>query len=168
MKKTFFSIILLLLGFTTATAAIKHPSLLFTPQRVESAKKALKTDTALQAAWQKILEVADGKADVRKLEYPALAYQMTGDKKYAEKIKETLLKTAKVKSWGDAEMLARRPAWRSELQMAHKSFQLALAYDAVYSYLTPSERKEIADGLYRLAVGPSWATGLPTTPAFTH
>lgn len=28
----------------------------------------------------KILEVADGKADVRKLEYPALAYQMTGDK----------------------------------------------------------------------------------------
>lgn len=161
MKKTFFSIILLLLGFAAATAAIKHPSLLFTPQRVESAKKALKTDTALQAAWQKILEVADGKADVRKLEYPALAYQMTGDKKYAEKIKETLLKTAKVKSWGDAEMLARRPAWRSELQMAHKSFQLALAYDAVYSYLTPSERKEIADGLYRLAVEPlvgDWIT----------
>lgn len=161
MKKTFFSIILLLLGFTTATAAIKHPSLLFTPQRVESAKKALKTDTALQAAWQKILEVADGKTDVRKLEYPALAYQMTGDKKYAEKIKETLLKTAKVKSWGDAEMLARRPAWRSELQMAHKSFQLTLAYDAVYSYLTPSERKEIADGLYRLAVEPlvgDWIT----------
>ena len=51
-------------------------------------------------------------------------------------------------------MMARKPAWRSELQMAHRAFQLAVAYDAVYNILTPSERKEIAQGLYNLAVEP--------------
>lgn len=149
-------IVLATFGFG-AGAAIKHPSLLFTPQRVEAAKKAVKTDTAMASAWQKILDEADAqlvKGDVRRLEYPALAYQMTGDKKYSDKIREVLAKTAKVKSWGDAEMLARKPAWRSELQMAHRAFQLAVAYDAVYADMTPAERSEIARGLYRLAVEP--------------
>lgn len=148
---------LLLIVMTAGAANIKHPSLLFTPQRVEAAKKAVKTDTAMASAWQKILAEADNqlnKGDVRKLEYPALAYQMTGDRRYSDKIREVLAKTAKVKSWGDKEMLARRPAWRSELQMAHRAFQLALAYDAVYNDMTPAERREIADGLYRLAVEP--------------
>lgn len=157
MKRTLLTFFVLALLGLSASAAIKHPSLLFTPQRVEAAKKAVKTDTAMAAAWQKILAEADAqlsKGDVRKLEYPALAYQMTGDKKYSDKIREVLGKTAKVKSWGDAEMLARTPAWRSELQMAHRAFQLALAYDAVYADMTPSERKEIARGLYNLAVEP--------------
>ncbi len=140
-----------------AASGIKHPSLLFTPDRVEKAVKSCKSDTAREAAWQKIKAEADiqlKKGDVRKLEYPALAYQITGDRKYAEKIREVLLKTAKTESWGDREMLARNPAWRSELQMAHRAFQLAVAYDAVYSFLTPAERKEIATGLWRLAVEP--------------
>ena len=160
MRKTVLLIAFVAMFAAAAVAkGIKHPSLLFTPDRVESARKALKTDTAMQSAWAKIKAVADAQAeaknaDVRKLEYPALAYQMTGDRKYAEKIKESLLKTAKIESWGDLEMLARRPAWRSELQMAHKAFQLALAYDAVYGMLTPSERQEIARGLYRLAAEP--------------
>lgn len=157
MKRTLLTFFVLALLGLSASAAIKHPSLLFTPQRVEAAKKAVKNDTAMAAAWQKILAEADAqlaKGDVRKLEYPALAYQMTGDKKYSDKIREVLGKTSKVKSWGDAEMLARTPAWRSELQMAHRAFQLALAYDAVYADMTPSERKEIARGLYNLAVEP--------------
>ncbi len=46
------------------------------------------------------------------------------------------------------------PAWRNELQMAHKSLQLAVAYDAVYNMLSPKERKEIAEGVWRLAGEP--------------
>ena len=156
MKKINTLLIALGLGLS-ASAGINPPSLHFTPQRVEAAKKSLGTDTAMTSAWQKILAEADlqlEKGDVRKLEYPALAYQMTGDRKYADKIREVLLKTAKIKSWGDREMLARRPAWRSELQMAHRAFQLALAYDAVYNTLSQADRKEIATGLYNLAVEP--------------
>lgn len=156
MKKTGTILFTLALSMA-ASAGIKHPSLLFTPQRVECARKALDNDTAMASAWQKILAEADlqlAKGDVRKLEYPALVYQMTGDSRYADKIREVLLKTAKVESWADKEMMARRPAWRSELQMAHRAFQLALAYDAVYDRLSAADRREIASGLYRLAVEP--------------
>ena len=156
MKNIGLFAIALIIGLS-ATAAIKHPSLLFTPERVEAARKSLSGDTAMASAWDKIKAEADlqlTKGDVRKLEYPALAYQMTGDTRYADKIREVLLKTAKIESWGDKEMLARTPAWRSELQMAHRAFQLALAYDAVYERLSASDRKEIASGLYRLAVEP--------------
>ena len=38
--------------------------------------------------------------------------------------------------------------------MAHKAYQLAVAYDAIYDCLSASERKKIANGLYRLAVEP--------------
>ena len=157
MKRIVLTLTAIAAFAVSVCAAIKHPSLLFTPQRVEAAKKAVGTDTAMAAAWQKILAEADvqlQKGDVRKLEYPALAYQMTGDKKYSDKIREVLGKTAKVKSWADAEMMARTPSWRSELQMAHRAFQLALAYDAVYADMSPAERSEVARGLYRLAVEP--------------
>lgn len=151
-------LIILIFCFVAANADIKHPSLLFTPEKVEKAKAALKTDTAMQNAWKVIRAEADrqvkGEGDVRKLEYPALAYMMTGDKKYADKIKEVLISTAKTKSWGDKEMLARTPAWRSELQMAHRAFQVAVAYDVVYDMLSPEEKMEIAKGMYNLAVEP--------------
>lgn len=155
MKHLLF--LLLTLMASLPAAAIKHPSLLFTPDRVDAARKAIKTDTAMASAWSRILAEADAqldKGDVRRLEYPALAYQMTGDGRYADLIRRVLLKTAAVESWGDREMLARRPAWRSELQMAHRAFQLAVAYDAVYDRLSPADRRTIADGLWRLAVEP--------------
>lgn len=147
-----------LLIFSERTIAITHPSLLFTPERIETAKERVNSNPEVKKSWEKIKSVADeqvsGKTDIMKLEYPALAYQMTGDKKYAEALKKKLLETSKIKSWGDKEMLSRIPAWRSELQMAHRSFQLALAYDAIYDYLTAEEKQEIANGLYNLAVEP--------------
>lgn len=136
---------------------IEHPSMLFTPERVENAKKMMKTDPGRQKGWREIQKRADellSKNDYHNIEYLSLAYMMTGYKKYSDKIIDLLKKASKTKSWGNGEMMARKPAWRSELQMAHRAFQLAVAYDAVYDILTPSERKEIATGLYRLAVEP--------------
>ncbi|MDE5839766.1 MAG: heparinase II/III-family protein, partial [Muribaculaceae bacterium] len=136
---------------------IKHPSLLFTPERVGKAKKGLEKDKDRSRAWQDILSQADAlldKNDVRKMEYLALAYQMTGEKRYGDKLRTMLLDIAKTPDWQDSEMMMRSPAWRSELQMAHKSFQVAVAYDAVYDMLAPKERKEIAQGLWRLAGEP--------------
>lgn len=156
-KTTILFLLTVIACFLTSEAKIKHPSLLFTPDRVEAARKAAERDTAIANGWNSIIEEADrqlSRSDVRMLEYPALAYQMTGDRKYADKVREVLLKTAKTKSWGDREMLARKPAWRSELQMAHKAYQVAVGYDAVYDLLSPAERKEIAEGMYELAVEP--------------
>lgn len=158
--KTFIISLLSILCIATvipASAKIKHPSLLITKERVEAAKKRTASDSVQANAWKSIKAEADvqlQKGDVRKLEYLALAYMMTDSTKYADKIKDVLLLTAKTESWGDREMLARNPAWRSELQMAHKSFQVALAYDVIYDRLSPAERMEIANGMYRLAVEP--------------
>lgn len=157
MKRIFYILLLLLAVTQNMTAKISHPSLLFTPDRIEAAKKSMRGDKSGEEAWESIKREADKlleRDDVRKMEYLALAYQMTGDKRYAEKLRAMLLAIAKITSWGDPEMMMREPAWRSELQMAHKSFQLAVAYDAVYNDLTESERKMIATGLWRLAGEP--------------
>ena len=156
MRKITLALIAILISATAVQAQkIKHPSLLFTPERVSAAKNAMRNDTVMQNAWQHIKGVADkqleSRTDIMKLEYLALAYMMTGDDAYADRLKEVLLSTAKTKSWGYREMLARRPAWRSELQMAHRSFQIAVAYDVIYDRLTPSERMQIARGMYDLA-----------------
>ena len=138
-------------------AAISHPSLLFTPKRVEAAKTAVKTDKARAEAWESILSEADKlleKNDVRRMEYLALAYQMTGDTRYSDKLRTMLLEVAAIPSWADAEMMMREPAWRSELQMAHRSFQIAVAYDAIYNTLSAADRKTIANGVWRLAGEP--------------
>lgn len=156
MAKIIVSIVLLM-SFLLGKAAIKHPSLLFTEERVNAALKMTERDSIYAEAWKKIKQEADNqlnKSNVRKLEYLSLAFQATGDDRYSDKIKEVLKNIAHVQSWADGEMMLRKPAWRSELQMAHKAFQCAIAYDAVYNHLTPSERKEISEGLWRLAVEP--------------
>ncbi len=145
------------MALATAGAKISHPSLLFTPKAVAAAKERVKTDTVQANAYNSIMEKADqllSKNDVRQMEYLALAYQMTGDDKYADKICSMLLEVATIPSWADSEMMQRTPAWRSELQMAHRAFQLAVAYDAVYNKLSASDRQTIAKGLWRLAGEP--------------
>ncbi len=136
---------------------ISHPSLLFTPERVEAAKKMARTDTLRAAAARDIIAQADdllARNDVRRMEYLALAYQWTGQDKYADKLRTMLLDIAAIPSWADKEMMARDPQWRSELQMAHRAFQIALAYDAVYHRLSPADRATIARGVWRLAAEP--------------
>lgn len=157
MKKLLITLVLVSLGLLEGVSKIKHPSLLFTPARVEAARKMAEKDTLRARAWAGIKQQADdllGRNDLRKMEYLALAYQMTGDKVYSDKLRGMLLNAVKAESWADAEMMQRDPAWRSELQMAHKSFQLAVAYDAVYNDMTPAERKAFAEGAWRLAVEP--------------
>ncbi len=157
MRRLFTVLLFFVAILPLSAKKISHPSLLFTTERVENAKKTLSSDKARFEAWQSILLQADellGKNDVRKMEYLALAYQMTGEDRYGKKLRSMLIDIAKIPSWADSEMMMRNPAWRSELQMAHKSFQIAVAYDAIYNILTPKERKEIAEGVWRLAAEP--------------
>ena len=159
MKKYIFMAAFALMSLAAPTVkAATHTPLLFTKERVAQAKQLMKTDTLRLKGWLSIKAEADrqlSKGDIKKAEYPAVAYFMTGDTRYADKLKTMLLSAVKAKTWGNGEMMLRKPAWRSELGMAHKSYQMAMAYDAAYSRLTPSERKTIADGLMRLAVEPA-------------
>ena len=157
MKRIILALLCVWCLTTVWAQKISHPSLLFTPQRIAEAKQRVSEDSVYRKAWNEIKATADkvkGDRDINRADYLALAYLMTGDKTYAEKTKKILLNISNDKSWGNAEMLARTPAWNSELNMAHKAFYAAIAYDAVYDELSGSERKQIAEGLERLAVKP--------------
>ena len=156
--KRLIALIGLIACFTCMQAQkVKHPSLLYTPERIQMAKQRVANDSRYAEYWQQIREAADSKLQKRSLndaDYLSLAYLMTGEKKYSDKIREILLDVIKADTWGSTEMLARIPVWTADLGLAHKAYLSAIAYDAVYNEFSASERKEIARGLKRLALDP--------------
>lgn len=148
---------LLLVSAMPAYAQGSRRHLLMTPARISFAQKQAHADKARAEVWNRILQVAqtnDKRKDLAKADYVALAYMVTQEDAYAQQLKAILQKTIQAKTWGVSEMLLRQPAWHSELNMAHNAMKAALAYDAIYDKLTPSERKTIAKGFYRLALQP--------------
>lgn len=143
----------------TFAQKMKHPSLVFTPERIQQAKKQVKEDAKMVTAWNDIIKVADEnlkKNDLLKTDYLALAYLMTDDKKYADKAKTILLNSVRGKQWFSTdEMMLRKPAWRADLGLANKCKICAIAFDGIYNALNEDERKEIATGLFKLGVVPS-------------
>ena len=47
-----------------------------------------------------------------------MAYRMTGETRFAEKVREVLLRECRKESWGDGELLKRDPPWNSGLGTA--------------------------------------------------
>lgn len=157
MKRLLFCLTAVWCFLFASAQRMEHPALLFTPQRIEQAKQRIRHDRQMSEAWNSIRQTADNllqKTQLDKIDYLALSFLMTDDKKYSDKMKEILLNAIEADSWGNEEMMARTPAWNADLNMAHKAFAAAIAYDAVYNELSPSERKKIAQGLKRLAVDP--------------
>ena len=86
MKQTIIAIICFLCLSSSYIQAqkINHPSLLYTPQRIQQVKQRMQNEPKLQEAWESIKQTADAalqKNDFNKLDYLALAYLMTKDKK---------------------------------------------------------------------------------------
>lgn len=157
MKKIIAYLLFLLCLPMAAAQHVSHPHLLFTPERVAHANRRAATDSLFARGRAEILHTADAhlkRRDVKGLDYLSLAYLMTDDVRYADKVKEILLGLESVKHWGNDEMLARTPAWRSELQLAHKALLTGIGFDAIRHRLSGSERKQIARTLYRLALEP--------------
>ena len=149
LKHVFIAILCLLCISNVPAQKISHPSLLYTPQRIQQVKQRMQNEPELRKAWEDIKKISDEalqKKDFNRLDYLALSYLMTDHKEYANAIKEILLKAVEAESWGNEEMLARIPVWNSDLGMAHKSFLCAMGYDAAYNTLSSSERKKIEIG----------------------
>lgn len=116
MKQTIIAVICFLCVSSLYIQAqkINHPSLLYTPQRIQQVKQRMQHEPKLQEAWGDIKRTADEalqKKDFNRLDYLSLAYLMTDNKEYADVIKEILLKAVEAESWGDVEMMARIPAF---------------------------------------------------------
>lgn len=160
MKKLKWIVIgMCLVALSSSAQKIKHPSLLFTPERVQQAKQHIKSDPKKAAAWDELKKKADAalnKNDLNQTDVLSLAYLMTEEKKYADKVKEILLNAVQGKPWSSTdEMMLRKPAWRADLGLSGKCNVAALAFDGIYNTLSANERLQIAQGLYHYGVEPS-------------
>ncbi|MGM9710247.1 MAG: heparinase II/III family protein [Prevotella sp.] len=138
--------------------AADRQHMLYTPSHISKAKQRLKNDTTYQRAWGTMRSEAQDAArrkDIRRLGHVAMAWLITDSTYYYDAIRETLLKLKDTQTWGSTEMLARKPVWRADLGLAGRTYQTAIAYDAIRDRLSPGDRKTISESLYRLALEPS-------------
>jgi hypothetical protein len=150
-----------------------HPYLFFTADNVARLKERVQKEPALAEAWAGVLASAN-----RAVEPPApggragppgggmeqlcLAYRMTGEQKFAEKIRELLLRQCERPMWNESEMLRRDPPWHSALGTAATCYTVALGYDCIHDDLSPADRDTIAKGLVELGILPTlndWVLG---------
>lgn len=90
MKKIVVCVGGFLLGLSLWGQRVNHPALLFTKERVEAAKVRVQSDTCMARCWADIRKVADAaleKNDLNRSDYLALAYLMTDDRRYADRLK---------------------------------------------------------------------------------
>ena len=152
-------------GAMTGSIKPKHPQLFFTdsdlkPLRkraksqhlvryykaaLSQAKRALKTPVVKQNAYWRSREILN-------IIIPcAFIYNMTGEKKYADRAKKEMLAAANWKAWD-------MPDWRelesSDLVTGETSFALGCGYDWLYNILSEAERKYIRNSLLNNGIRP--------------
>jgi Heparinase II/III-like protein. len=155
MRKIVFLIVVCF--FSLSVFAQKRSYLLYTDANLTRLKDQVKNNAEVKQAWNKLMQKVDGLMqkernaiiDVQEL---GLVYRMTGDEKYAKRIKETIINELKSESWEDPILLKRTPAWNSGLHTAHCTFNCSLGFDCIYDYLNKDERKAIAEGIVRLGI----------------
>jgi hypothetical protein len=163
-----------------------HPRLFFTTEKIERLRKRIEHGEHFSQAWDKLLQRANRLVETKlvskeyaeggsgqhgnygrpsqQIGYMAgtlgLAYQMTGEKQYAEKLRDALIHYGHLTRWaGDAH---RDPPWHSELNTARFCYGYAVGYDNIYDFLSDNERKTIAGSMIRLGILPTlddWILG---------
>ena len=147
MKK----IITTLLFAAAVCHGAEHPRLLFTDARVAKLKEP--------AAMANVVALAEKGG----LDAQCLAYRVTGDKKYAEKARDQIMKDCRPPKEGE-------PAapWPWGLGGAHKCYDVALGYDSIYDFLSKEERDTIRTALLERGIEPflgEWVLGETRTTA---
>ena len=156
-----------------------RPRLFFTAERTKRLHERVAEDDMFKGALDKLLERANRLLDAKLVSKesaeggsgqhgnygrpssqisdmgPTLgfAYQMTGDKRYAEKLRGALIHYGNLSRWaGDAH---HDPPWHSELNTARFCYGYAIGYDSIYDFLSEDEKKTIAGAMVRLGILPT-------------
>jgi len=163
-----------------------RPRLFFTAERIKNLQERAAKDSVFKEASNKIIERADRllEAELVSKEYAeggsgqhgnykrpssqiadmgttlGLAYRMTGEERYAEKLRDAMIHHGNLNRWaGDAH---HDPPWHSELNTARFCYGYAVGYDSIYGFLSGEERKAIAESMVRLGILPTlddWVLG---------
>jgi hypothetical protein len=165
----------LVLGDSGAQAAAElarrsaHPYLTYSDANITRLKERVQNEPAIADAWAKIL------ADANRLmesstgrrgrggstELLCLAYRMTGDKRFGERVKQSLF-THKLGGRSSSMLLLREPPWHAGLDCGEACESFGIAFDSVYDLLTPDERKLLAGRLAEEGILPvlnDWVLG---------
>lgn len=157
-----------------------HPGLLYDEVQIERLKQNIAQNAAIREAWSRHLREADNllaqdlvpEADADAVDSQhgnygrpsnqisrmalllGLAYQVTREGRYAQKLREALLHYSGYQKWFGKGLLRNDPPWHSELNTARFCFGFALGYDAIYDTLSADERAEIVGAVTRLGILP--------------
>ncbi|MBN2137743.1 MAG: heparinase II/III-family protein [Sedimentisphaerales bacterium] len=159
--------------------ASPHPRLYYTPQRIQAFKAKIDADPKIKQAWTEMLTRAERllDEDLVSIEYAesgsgqhgnygrpssqisnmgttlGLAYQMTANSKYAEKLRRAMIHFGQLKRWaGDAQ---RDPPWNSELNTARFCFGYAVGYDSIRSCLSETDKTAIVAAMVQRGILPT-------------
>lgn len=151
-----------------------HPYLLYTDASVARLKERVRTEPVVADAWKRILEEADaalvapqnsdrergesrrGRRRGRRggvTDALLLAYRMTGEVKYAERVRDTLMTQMQSRrpvgggASNGGSLMRRDPPWNAGLGSGDAPRAFGIAYDTIYDMLTPDERKTLAHNL---------------------
>jgi oligo-alginate lyase len=83
-----------------------------------------------------------------------LLYHLTGEGKYAAKLREALLYYGNYVRWAGPGLATRVPPWHSVLETTTFGLGYSAGYDALHSFLSESDRQAVAAIMNRLAVEP--------------
>lgn len=84
-----------------------------------------------------------------------LVYQVTGQRQYAEKLREALLHYSTYTKWHGKGLLRNDPPWHSELNTSRFCHGFAVGYDCICEVLSTEERTTIRRALLDLGVLPT-------------
>jgi oligo-alginate lyase len=157
MRKCILFFIVCLIS--TSLFAQKRNYLLYTDVNIARLKDQIQKNHEVKQAWDRLQIKVEGLmlkdhnaiADVQEL---SLVYRMTGEEKYAKRIKETILREISREEWESGELKNRMPAWNAGLGAAHTTFNTSLGFDCIYDFLTSAERRQIAEKVVNLGINP--------------
>lgn len=157
-----------------------HPRLLYFESDVQNLKKQLETDASLRdtfAGWKqasnallekpwlteeyadsvysqhgRYYEIGDSFSDLA-LRF-GLLYQLTGERVYAEKLKDGMLHYAAFRCWTGPANKDRDTPWTSDLTTTRILYAFAVAYDCIYDTLSPAERETIRAAMLKNGIRP--------------
>ncbi|WP_158843869.1 heparinase II/III-family protein [Algibacter sp. L1A34] len=158
MKKTIPFIICCL--FVLTAMARERNYLLYTDSNISKLKNQISNDKSVKDHWNTQYKMAKDLLKKDKLKSKdglllGLVYRMTGEEKFASKLKEILLSYTSKKTWEGATLLKRTPAWKAGLGTSHTSYDIAMGFDCIYNYLSETERQDIAKDIVRLGITPA-------------
>ena len=157
--KTKFLFIAFCLAIITSYAQQRN-YLLYTDENIERLKEHIKSNELIKKQWDEQYKKAKSLLKKDKLRSSdglllGLVFRMTGEEKFASKIKDILLDYTSKKTWEGKALLGRNPPWKAGLGTSHTSYDIAVGFDCIYNYLTEEEKQQIAKAIVKIGINPA-------------